>query len=89
MAQVVKIITALLCLVCVIALCVAPWVDPPETTLQSLQIILFLMFAFVACALLAAGMLPLEIPLAYRIRHALRPAPHPKLPIQTNCVQQC
>jgi len=89
MARAVKIITALLCMVCVISLCVAPWVDPPETTLKSLQVILFLMFAFVACTLLFTGMLPLETPLVFRRWHNPRLAPHLGLPIQTNCVQQC
>ncbi|HSY72546.1 MAG TPA: hypothetical protein VK729_13110 [Silvibacterium sp.] len=90
MARAVKIISALLCMVCVIALCVAPWVDPPETTLKSLQVILFLMFAFVACTLLFAGMLALEVLLVCRrLWHVPRLVQHLKLPIQTNCVQQC
>ena len=89
MARAVKIITALLCMACVVALCIAPWVDPPETTLKSLQVILFLMFAFVACALLVAGFLPLEMLRAIRVRPAPRLASHVKFRVQTNCVQQC
>jgi hypothetical protein len=89
MARAVKIITALLCMICVIALCIAPWVDPPETTLKSLQIILFLMFAFVACTLPFAGMLTLEMVRAPWVWRIPRLAPHLKLPMQVNCVQQC
>jgi len=89
MARAVKIITALLCMACVVALCIAPWVDPPETTLKSLQVILFLMFAFVACALPVAGLLPMEMLLAIWIRPAPRLASHVKFRVQTNCVQQC
>jgi hypothetical protein len=89
MARAVKIITALLCMACVVALCIAPWVDPPETTLKSLQVILFLMFAFVACTLLVAGFLPLEMLRAIRVRPAPRLASHVKFRVQTNCVQQC
>jgi hypothetical protein len=89
MAQAVKIITALLCMACVVALCIAPWVDPPETTLKSLQVILFLMFAFVACALLVPGLLPQEMLLAIWVRPASRLASHLKFLRQTNCVQQC
>ena len=74
---------------CVVALCIAPWVDPPETTLKSLQVILFLMFAFVACALLVPGVLPREMLLAIWVRPAQRLASHLKFLRQTNCVQQC
>jgi hypothetical protein len=89
MARAVQIITALLCMACVVALCIAPWVDPPETTLKSLQVILFLMFAFVACALLVPGLLPREMLLAIWVRPAQRLASHLKFLRQTNCVQQC
>ena len=74
---------------CVVALCIAPWVDPPETKLKSLQVILFLMFAFVAYALLVAGFLPSEMLRAIRVRPAPRLASHVKFRMQTNCVQQC
>jgi peptidoglycan biosynthesis protein MviN/MurJ (putative lipid II flippase) len=58
MVRAVKVVLALLCIVCVLALCVAPWVDPPETTFRALQIILFLMSSFAVFAALVIGILP-------------------------------
>jgi len=89
MARTVKVVLALLCLICVLALCIAPWVDPPETTLKSLQIILFLMATFAACAFCLAGILPLTS------QGLAEPAPRILLPIsillprETDYVQRC
>jgi hypothetical protein len=92
MARYAKIIVALLCLVCVLALCVAPYVDIPVTALKSLQVALLMILSLVAAALLFIGSVFFSLPVFRRnilpgsratsIRHFLPP-------IETNCVQRC
>lgn len=90
MTQAVKITIALVCIVCLLALCIAPWVDPPETTLKSLQIILLLMASFIAGLFVLAG-----IPaLAWRlllgmVGFQILRIPDLRLPREKTCVQQC
>lgn len=87
-----KIIVALLCILCVLALCVAPYVDIPVTVLKSLQTALLLILSLVAGALLLVSSF-LFCPALFR-RMALRIGSRTLiwpffLPIDTNCVQQC
>lgn len=92
MARSAKIIVALLCIVCVLALCIAPYVDIPVTVLKSLQVVLLLMFALLAGALLSANLflfyLTLVKPDTGQVRHTISTRLF-LLPIETNCVQQC
>ena len=87
-----KIIVALLCITCVLALCIAPYVDIPVTVLKSLQIVLLLMFSLAAGALFLISTFLFQLAL---FRYAIRQVSLPTLiitfllPIETNCVQQC
>jgi len=91
MARSTKIIVALLCLVCVLALCIAPYVDIPVTALRSLQTILLLMLAL-ATALLLVDSPPFCLTFCRRILPAAGcTALHWSffLPLEANCVLQC
>jgi len=90
MARAINIAAALLCLVCVLAVCIAPSVDIPDTTLKSLQIILLMMLILIAGVFKLAGIA--DLALRSRSFSVGRPAALVRSsvpPIQTNCVQQC
>ena len=90
MARAIKVVLALLCIICVLALCIAPWVDPPDTTLKSLQIILFLMSSLAACGFWLVGVLsPESENPTNTLWQFASPIPDFLLPHETNCVQQC
>lgn len=81
---------ALVCIVCLLALCIAPWVDPPETTLKSLQIILLLMTSFIAGLFVLAEILTMVWRLHFRTAgFQILPIPDLRLPREKTCVQQC
>jgi hypothetical protein len=89
MVRAVNIIVALVCLVCVIIVCIAPFVDLPETIIQPLQSVLLLMLALVAgmflygsrrCITVLRSMFPVGR-MSSRVRFL-----HP---IEIICVQQC
>jgi hypothetical protein len=85
-----KIVVALLCIVCVLALCIAPYVDIPVTVLKSLQILLLLMSSMAAGALTLASLFH-RVSTRYlilRVGYETRIQPL-SLPFETNCVQQC
>jgi hypothetical protein len=90
MTRAVKIATVLVCIVCLLALCIAPWVDPPETILKALQVVLLLMSALVVGLFMQAEILPLQLQLfASMTRSNPLPIQGLLLPRETNCVQQC
>jgi hypothetical protein len=85
-----KIVVALLCIVCVLALCVAPYADIPVSALKSLEVVLLLMLSLAAAALPRAH---LFLRVLFRIAslrtgHTAQPCPL-LLPTQTSCVLQC
>jgi hypothetical protein len=85
-----KIFVALLCIVCVLALCVAPYADIPVTILKSLRILLLLMFSLAAGALTLVSLFH-WVSIRYvitRVDHKTHIQPL-SLPFETNCVQQC
>lgn len=91
MARYAKIIVALLCLVCVLALCVAPYVDIPVTVLKSLQNAILLMVLLGTASLLLADILQTHLVLFRHIARTshnglVRPL---RSPIEASCVQQC
>jgi hypothetical protein len=89
MVRAVKVVLVLLCLAAVLALCIAPWVDPPETTLKSFQIIFFLMSVFAACAFWLIGLIASEMQgLAEPMSSAI-PIFDDLSPRRTSCVQRC
>jgi hypothetical protein len=90
MTRATKVVLALLCIICVLALCIAPWVDPPETTLKSLQVILFLMsalavYAFWLAEILARVLLEFPWPIW---RNSLL-APYLLLSLDTGSILRC
>jgi hypothetical protein len=90
MARFTKILVALLCIVCVLALCIAPYVDIPVTVLKSLQIALMMLLLLAGAGSLVSGWLFLLT--FFRRGKTIGRAPIIPvliLPIQTNCVQQC
>lgn len=91
MARFAKIVVALLCITCVLTLCIAPYVDIPVTVLKSLQITLLLLsLLLVAARLLISSRLFLLAFFRGRVTESRAPLiPLLRLPIQTNCVQQC
>lgn len=92
MARSVKIAVALFCLLCVLALCIAPSVDIPATILKSLQVAFLLMVALVGSGLLLVDSYIVYLKLIQyavaRTRETAFVLPL-MLPIETNCVQQC
>lgn len=91
MARFAKIIVALLCIVCVLALCIAPYVDIPVTVLKALQTAVLLMFLLLAAALLLANLFFSWVvefrATAGMVRTALTWPSH--LLLEMNCVQRC
>lgn len=88
-----KIVVALLCVVCVLALCIAPYVDIPVTVLESLQTAILLMVLLLAASVLLANILLSHLARFQqvgrtRISHSTLIRLF-LLPFETNCVQQC
>jgi hypothetical protein len=85
-----KIAVALLCITCVLALCIAPYVDIPFTVLKALQDVVLLMFSLLTGVLLLVSLFH-HAPVRFvpaRWRHtAVFPSILP--PLETNCVQRC
>lgn len=89
MVRYIKIFVAIFCIVCILALCIAPYADIPATVLDTLQFVIMLMFAMVGAVLLLAGAFPhLVISQATLRSEPKSPARSPLLPIETTCVQR-
>jgi hypothetical protein len=90
MVRSIKIFVAVFCIVCILALCIAPYADIPASVLEALQVVVMLMFALITAVLLVAGLFNLVM-----VRSAeplyIRKAPKRwlLLPIDSSCVQQC
>lgn len=85
-----NIAAALLCVISVVALCIAPSVDIPDTTLQALQAGFLMMLILIAGAFLRAGIVDLTpLPSSFGVGRLAALIRSPLLPIQANCVQQC
>lgn len=89
MARYIKIFVAVLCIVCILALCIAPYADIPLTVLKALQVVVMLMFALVGAMLLLSGAFH-QLVLQQVVLRADRKSPTRSLfsPIDTNCVLQ-
>ena len=90
MVRFARIIVALLCIACVLALCVSPYVDIPVTVLKSIQLALLLVFSLAAAELFLANFLTV----VFVLRANVRPdrASHMRVllpPFEKNCVLQC
>lgn len=89
MARYIKIVVAVFCIVCILALCIAPYADIPVTVLDALQFVIMLMFAMLGGVLLLAWIFRRVLGSPVILR-AERKAPTRSLllPIETTCVQQ-
>lgn len=91
MARFAKVVVALLCIVCVPVLSIAPFVDIPVTVLRSLQLVLLLMLSLMANALTLVILFQQVLRLFSRVGctcpdngiQSLR------LPLLPKCVLQC
>jgi len=91
MAKAIKFAIVAVCLLCILAICIAPYVDLPATNLRNYQLALVMMWSLMAsafCLILSASRLFL------RVCAMLFTLPRQKilplaLPIQTSCVLQC
>ena len=90
MARIPTITVALLCLICILALCIAPAVDIPQTILKSFQMIAMLMLILVTGAFQMADLALLSFPgRSFAMEHLIGMVRSPQPPLATNCVQQC
>jgi len=91
MAKAIKLVTVAVCLLCILAICIAPLVDLPATNLRTYQLALVLMWSLMAsafCLILSSSQL------FVRVCARLFTLPHQKilplsLPLQISCVLQC
>jgi hypothetical protein len=89
MTRFAKIVVAFLCIVCVLALCIAPYADIPVTVLKALQIIALLLLTIAGAPVLANLFYLLQV---RRIFMPIRQTMHPTLqllPIEESCVARC
>lgn len=85
-----RIFVAVLCIVCILALCIAPFADIPVTVLKALQVVILLMFGLTSSILLLAGMFHQTRSQEVTLRADCEsPTRHLLLPLETNCVQRC
>lgn len=85
-----KVVIALLCIICVLTLCIAPYVDLPVTILESLQVVLLLLFSLATAELSLFTLF--NTPFVLRANVLIERASHICVvfpPIETNCVLQC
>jgi uncharacterized membrane protein len=82
---------AIVCLVCVLAICIAPWIDLPHTTNRAYLLALLLLFALFACHISSARLLRgcaqircWRSQTIFRRRISI-----PLVPLQAGCVLQC
>lgn len=89
MARYFKIVVAVFCIVCILALCIAPYADIPVTVLDALQFVIMLMFAMIGGVILLATFFH-QVVASRVILRAERKAPTRSLllPIETTCVQR-
>lgn len=89
MVRYIKIFVAVFCIVCILALCIAPYADIPVTILDALQFVIMLMFAMVGGVLLLAFAFH-QLLISRVVLRAERKSPTRSLllPIETTCVQQ-
>lgn len=89
MVRYIKIFVAIFCIVCILALCIAPYADIPVTVLDALQFVIMLMFAMIGGVLFLVWAFH-QVLIQQAILHADRKSPTRSLllPIETTCVQQ-
>ena len=90
MVRSIKIFVAVFCIVCILALCIAPYADIPLTVLEALQVVIMLMFALLTGVLLLTGLFYLMmVRVAEPVYIRKAPTRSLLLAIDSSCVQQC
>lgn len=90
MVRFLRIFVAVLCIVCILALCIAPFADIPVTVLKALQVVIMLMFGLMGSILLLAGIFHQTRSHDVTLRADCKsPTRWLLLPLETNCVQRC
>lgn len=90
MVRSLKIFVALFCIVCILALCIAPYADIPLSVLDALQVIVMLMLALMGSLFLLLSPFTRVLARFMALRADRRgPTRFLSLPLETNCVQQC
>jgi hypothetical protein len=81
---------AIVCLVCVLAICIAPLVDLPQTTNRAYLLALLLLFGLFACPISSARLLRGCAQIrCWRFQTVFRRISIPLVPLQAGCVLQC
>lgn len=90
MVRFLRIFVAVLCIVCILALCIAPFADIPLTVMKALQVVIMLMFGLMGSILLIAGSF-CRVQLHESGPRVGRGTPMRCmfLPLEMNCVQRC
>lgn len=89
MVRFLRIFAAVLCIVCILALCIAPFADIPVTVLKALQVVIMLMFGLMSSILVLAGKFHQTRSHEVTLRACMSPTRCLLLPLETNCVQLC
>lgn len=90
MVRFLRIFVAVLCIVCILALCIAPFADIPLTVMKALQVVVMLVFGLMGGILLLTGIFH-RVQAHEVASRADRKSPMRclLLPLETNCVQRC
>lgn len=88
MARVIRFAAAVFCLLCVLAICIAPLVDLPATNLPSGHMVLLLIWCFIASAVIGIwrGFEPVHVPRGIWFGRYVREKKYRFGPLDTNCI---
>jgi hypothetical protein len=89
MMRAILIVSALLCLACVLMLCIAPFVDLPETVIRPFQSLLFVLLFMTTGLLFSSDMVATVFQIIFPGGRVSSPFRFLLRPIETTCVQQC
>lgn len=90
MLRYIKIFVALFCIVCILALCIAPYADIPVTVLEALQVVVMLVFAAITSRLVVTGLFSQVLSASAEPLYIRKsPTRSLLLPLDSSCVQQC
>ena len=90
MARVIWIVAAFFCICCIVALLIAPFVDPPVTRLlsDSLEFMMVCWLLLAAACILFITKQRLSLIASYNVPIPSRYSPSPRHPLALSCVQQ-
>jgi hypothetical protein len=87
MARFIRVVAAVFCTLCVLAICIAPLVDLPDTNLRSYHLAILLLYSLMAGATLSLSetFKPARQSTRVRLAHPERKKHYP-LPLDTNSI---